>query len=98
MAERIQLTTPASVTVTYYDLTFLELAPMSQSITVKLVSDQGHKVVKTYDATTVPTGATLLGQVNRGNFSGATSLMKAIYNRLLTDGVIAAGSVIGVAQ
>ena len=92
------LTTPVNVTTTTWTLQYVTIDLVNSRISAQLVSNAGALLVKTYDATTVPTGSTLLHSLNTGNFSGATSLAKSVYNRLVTDGVIAAGSVSGTPQ
>lgn len=55
-------------------------------------------VQKVYDASSTPTGASLLTSLNTSNNSGAnTSLIKKVYTRLIADGVIT-GTVAGTPQ
>ena len=54
------------------------------------------RINKEYDSNTNPTGAALLTALNRANFT-VNSLIKAVYNRLITDGVVT-GTVTGTAQ
>lgn len=56
----------------------------------------GEPVTKQYDQFTTPTGATLLHALNVGNFS-TNSMIRAVYLRLITDGVIS-GTVSGSVQ
>jgi TRAP-type mannitol/chloroaromatic compound transport system permease large subunit len=96
--EAVTLTTPQTITVSAKHVgTVCE--SFDNSTIVAEVHNGAHAViaVKTYDATTTPTGATLLHQINIGNFS-VNSLLKAVYNRLIADGVIEAGSVTGTPQ
>ena len=65
-------------------------------IVINLVCNNYERIAKQYDSFTTPTGATLLHALNIGNFS-TNSLMKAVYNRLITDGVII-GTISGVPQ
>lgn len=65
-------------------------------IVASLVCPGGDPIIKVYDSTTAPSGATLLHNLNTGNFS-VNSLMKAVYNRLIADGVIT-GTISGVPQ
>lgn len=95
--EAVTLTTPVVKTDTTYSVKYIGLDYSASTIVVQLQSNTGFVVVKTYDATTTPTGATLLHNLNTANFS-VNSLMKAVYNRLLTDGVIPTGSITGSAQ
>lgn len=95
--EAVTLTTPVVKTDTTYNVKYIGLDYSASSIVIQLQSNTGFVVVKTYDSTTTPTGATLLHNLNTANFS-VNSLMKAVYNRLLTDGVIPAGSITGSAQ
>jgi hypothetical protein len=94
MAEQHTLTTPTTATTTLYTLTYVGFDLVGQRIVVSVTSDQGALLTHTYDSTTVPTGATLLHNLNTGNFS-STSLVKITLQRLATDGVIPAGSVTG---
>lgn len=95
--EAVTLTTPVIKTDTTYSVKYIGLDYSASTIVVQLQSNTGFVVVKTYDANSVPTGSTLLHNLNTANFS-VNSLMKAVYNRLLTDGVIPAGSITGSAQ
>lgn len=91
------LTVPTSVTTTTYTITNVVLDAQNSRIRVELVSNTGVILTKVYDSTTTPTGATLLHTLNTSNFS-VNSLIKQAYNRLVTDGVIPAGSVGGTPQ
>jgi hypothetical protein len=91
------LTTPVTVTTTTYTLTYLGLDVAGNRIVVNLTSNTGVLLSKTYDNTTTPTGATLLHTLNIANFT-TNSLVKAVYNRLIADGVIPAGSISGTPQ
>jgi hypothetical protein len=91
------LSSPVSVTTTTYSLSYLGLDVVNNRIVAQVTSNTGVTVSKTYDATTSPTGATLLHSLNTSNFT-TTSLVKAVYNRLIADGVIPAGSVSGTPQ
>jgi hypothetical protein len=96
--EAVTLTTPQTITVTNKHVSYIGLSLDTNTIVVQVENGANAIVaVKTYDATTMPTGATLLHQLNIGNFS-VNSLLKAVYNRLITDGVIEAGSVTGSPQ
>lgn len=95
MAEQITLTVPEAPPANpAYALQQLTLNLPGQYIRIDLIGANGEQKSKTYDGGTVPTGATLLHTLNIANFSGATSLVKAIYLRLLADGVLA-GSISG---
>jgi hypothetical protein len=91
------LTTPVSVTTTTYSLSYVGIDVANNRIVETFTSNAGAVVTKTYDSTTAPTGATLLHTLNTANFS-TNSLIKAVYNRAITDGVIPAGSVSGTPQ
>lgn len=94
MAEQLDLTTPvARASTTSYTLASVLLDVANQRIVATLVGNTGEALSKQYDAFTTPTGATLLHSLNTGNFS-VNSLLKAIYQRLSTDGV-AVGTVSG---
>jgi hypothetical protein len=95
VAEQIDLTTPvAKAVASSFRVSYMNLDIDNARITVFLTANNGDTLQKVYDATTTPTGATLLHNLNTGNFS-VNSLMKAVYNRLIADGVIA-GTVSGV--
>jgi hypothetical protein len=95
--EIVSLAIPAVQTTSSYRVQVITLDLDGSTIYVQLRGTNNELIQKTYGPTTTPTGATLLHQLNIGNFS-VNSLMKAVYNRLLTDGVIPAGSVVGTAQ
>src|SRR5262249_46473243 len=63
-------------------------------IQITLRGDNNEIIQKTYDASTTPTGTTVLHALNTGNFT-TTSLAKTIFNRLSTDGVVTAGTTTG---
>lgn len=95
--EIVTLTTPQTATATSCSVNYLGLDLSASRIIVEVtLSPTGAKAQKVYDGTTTPTGATLLHNLNTGNFS-VNSLMKAVYNRLSTDGVCA-GTVGGTPQ
>lgn len=91
------LTVPTTVTTTTYTLSSVTLDVENLTITVQVKSNVGTTITKIYTGSTSPTGATLLHNLNTGNFS-TNSLVKAVYNRLLTDGVLPAGSISGSPQ
>src|ERR1700740_3020737 len=83
--ELVTLSTPiAKPSITTYSLSSVLLDVQRSAIVVTLTGTNGETLVKTYDGGTNPTGATLLHSLNIGNFSGATSLIHAVYNRLNT--------------
>jgi hypothetical protein len=95
--EIVTLTTPQTATATSCSVNYLGLDLAANRIIVEVtLSPTGAKAQKVYDATTTPAGATLLHQLNIGNFS-VNSLMKAVYARLSTDGVCT-GTVSGTPQ
>jgi hypothetical protein len=94
--EIVTLTTPAVQTATTCTVTFIGLELTTNRITVNVQPNVGSQITKVYDASTVPTGASLLSTLNRSNFT-TNSLIKAVYNRLSTDGVCA-GTVSGTPQ
>lgn len=97
MAEQINLTTPElHPSNPTYILDQVILNVSGKYIRIDLIGANGEQKSKTYDGGTIPTGATLLHNLNIGNFSGTTSLIKAIYNRLFVDGVLV-GTVSGTA-
>ena len=96
MAEQVDLTTPITKASTQnYQVVQLWLDLIQLRIVVTLLANNGDRLEKVYDSTTTPTGSTLLHNLNIGNFSGATSLIKAVYNRLIADGVFV-GTVSGI--
>jgi hypothetical protein len=95
--ELVTLTTPQTQTVTSCSVNYLGLDLANLRIIVEVtLSPTGQRTQKVYDATTTPTGASLLHALNTGNFS-VNSLMKAVYNRLSTDGVCS-GTISGIPQ
>lgn len=95
--ESVTVATPVVQTTTAYRVQLITFDLDASTIYVQIRGTNNELIQKTYGPTTTPTGATLLHAINIGNFSG-NSLLKAVYNRLLTDGVLPAGSVIGVPQ
>lgn len=95
--ETVTLTAPVVQTTVAYRVQVITFDLDASTIYVQLRGTNNELIQKTYNSLTTPTGATLLHAINIGNFS-ANSLLKAVYNRLLTDGVIPAGSIVGVAQ
>lgn len=96
--ETITLTTPQTVTTTTARVSYIGFDLENARIVVEVKNNLGVIIVtKTYDATTLPTGATLLNSINTAN-NTTTSLVKRVYQRLQTDGVIAAGTVVGAPQ
>lgn len=95
--EAVTLTTPIVKTATSScALDSLLLDVKGARIVVALSCNNGDTINKQYDNSTTPTGNALLHSLNIGNFS-TNSLIKAVYNRLITDGVIS-GTVSGTAQ
>lgn len=93
--ETLTLTTPQIVTTTTsaYTIDLISLDIRNLSISIQIRGQNSEVITKTYDNSTVPTGALLLHTLNTSNFS-VNSLLKAILNRLITDGVLL-GSVTG---
>lgn len=94
--EIVTLTAPIVKTANGCSLDTMLLDVTRSRIVVTLACAGGDPITKQYDSFTAPTGASLLTSLNRGNFS-TNSLVKAVYNRLIADGVIA-GTVSGVPQ
>lgn len=95
MAEQLDLSVPLTTTVASYKLDSVLIDLRNAQIVLNLSGLNGETpIVKVYNSATTPTGATLLHNLNVGNFSGATSLIKAVYNRLIADGILS-GSVSG---
>jgi hypothetical protein len=94
--ELVTLTTPQTQTATTCTVDYIGLDLTNARIVVQAHTNVGPLSPKTYDASTVPSGATLLHALNTGNFS-TNSLLKAVYNRLSTDGVCT-GTVSGTPQ
>ena len=95
--EHVTLASPVPATVTAYTLEEIVLNVRDRIIVVRVRPNVGADVSYAYTETTTPTGATLLSQINRGDFS-TNSLVKVIYNRLMAAGVIPEGSVVSVPQ
>lgn len=95
--EVVTLSTPQVKTAPSCTLDTVILDITRSRIVAQLVCPGGDPISKQYDAFSTPTGATALTSINRGNFSGATSLIRFVYNRLITDGVIS-GTVSGTPQ
>jgi hypothetical protein len=96
--ERVDLTAPiAKVSTQNCALDYFVIDVGNSRIKVDLKCNNGDLVSKTYDATTTPTGASLLTALNTSNNSAGTSLIRRIYNRLTADGVIT-GTISGVPQ
>lgn len=95
--EAVTLSTPIVKTASGCSLDTLLLDVTRNRIVATLVCPGGDPISKQYDSFTTPTGATLLHTLNISNFSGATSMIKAVYNRLNTDGVVV-GTVTGTPQ
>jgi hypothetical protein len=94
MAETV--TPPAPITkpsINGYTLDYLTLDVGQSRILCVVKSDTGETIQKVYDSTTTPTGLSLLSTLNKSNFT-TNSLIKAVFNRLIADGVIA-GTVSG---
>jgi hypothetical protein len=84
--EQVDLTNP--ITVSNYHVQKMLLDVDEKSITIYLKDNIGGTIItKIYSEVTNPTGATLLHNLNTGNFT-VNSLLKAVYNRLINDGVI----------
>lgn len=97
MPESVDLTAPiAKPSITNYALDYLTLDVGNSSILVVLKGNTGDTIQKVYNSTTTPTGASLLSALNTSNNS-TTSLIKRVYNRLISDGVLV-GSVSGSPQ
>lgn len=95
--EIVTLTTPVvKPSTNSCNVDVITLDVINSRIVINLVCNNNERIAKQYDSFTNPTGATLLHALNIGNFS-TNSLMKAVYNRLITDGVIV-GTISGVPQ
>lgn len=87
MAERVDLTAAETKpNCTFYELERMILDVKQKSIAVQLLGTNGETKSVVYNATTNPTGQSLLSTLNTSNNSAGTSLIKRVYNRLLTDG------------
>lgn len=96
--EIVTLTTPiVPPTNSTCRLERLTLEPLAGRIYVQTLGTNGEGLSKVYDSTTTPTGASLLSVLNTSNNSAGTSLIKRVYNRLITDGVCV-GTVSGTPQ
>lgn len=94
--EVVTLATPQVKTAPACALDTLILDVTRSRIVAQLVCPGGDPINKQYDSFSTPTGATLLSQVNRGNFT-INSLIKVVYQRLIADNVIS-GTVSGTPQ
>lgn len=97
--ERVDLTTPVVATTSSMHVGYVGL-DLDNSRIIAQVENASNAVlvVKTYDATTTPTGATLLNQLNLSTNTTGNSLIRKVYTRLTLDGVIPAGTVAGAPQ
>ena len=104
MAEQVTLPAPIPTTVTQtkWELDEFYISVKRGLITAYLLGDDGSTKLVSYPTPAPtnnplqPTGASLLTSLNTANNSGANpSLVKRIYNRLITDGYIT-GTVVGV--
>ena len=101
--EQVTLTSPIVTTQTIWTINNVVINVAAQSIGVFLTGDQGQRLEVFYPTPaplahpSQPTGAVLLHSLNIGNFSGTTSLVHAVFNRLITDGYIS-GTVSGTPQ
>lgn len=98
--EVLTLTAPVSTTRSSVRLTRLILDYEARTVTVEWASNLSTEAFSaTYNASTSPTGATIIQQVNTMNFSGANpSLFRRVMLRLQQDGFLPAGSFSGSAQ
>lgn len=95
--EAVTLTTPiAQPSIATCHVSRMALDFDANVIAVALACNGGNGISKQYDATTTPTGATLLHNLITGNFA-VNSFVKAVYNRLIADGVIT-GTIAGTPQ
>lgn len=90
--ERVDLTTPIVRTATTCTIDYALLSVRSSTVVVGLVCGTEDKT-KTYDATTTPTGLSLLTALNKANLT-TRSLVQRLYDRLILDGVLV-GTVAG---
>lgn len=98
MAERVDLSVAETKpNCTFYELERLTIDVKAKTILAQLLGTNGESKSVVYNSQSTPTGASLLSSLNTSNNSTGTSLIKRVYNRLLTDGVIA-GSVSGSAD
>jgi len=91
--EKLTLTTPISVSKTGWDITSMFIDVQGSRIIVSLLSNNGEVLVKTYDASTTPTGAFLISNLNTANLT-TRSLLQRVFDRLITDGAFV-GTVTG---
>lgn len=96
--ETYTLSTPVTkASRSTYHLSSVLLDLDGKRVIIKLVADNGDELGQMYDGDTTPTGAALLSALNTANLS-SNSLVKRIYQRLQTDGVVAAGTIGGSPQ
>jgi hypothetical protein len=97
--ELVTLTTPIvpPSTATYHVAQMvLDVDGSSITVILKGANQTDAPIAKIYNSATVPTGSSLLHTINTANFS-TNSLIKAVYNRLIADGIIV-GTVSGLPQ
>ena len=95
--ETTTLTTPVakpSQTTCRVDRITLDLT--QKSIGVQILGNNDEAISKVYDATTTPTGASLLSALNTANLT-TNSFIKRVLTRLATDG-ICVGTVSGAPE
>lgn len=92
--EQLDVTPVAQPSVTSYKVAQLNIGTEPPCIDVTVRDNTGGTKTVTYNG---DMATTMLGQLNRGNFS-VTSLQRAIINRLVADGHLPAGTVSGSAQ
>lgn len=89
MAEQIDLSVAeVKPSNTGYHLERITLDIDARMIFVQLKGANGEALSKVYNDQTTPTGAALLSALNTSNNSAGTSLIKRVYNRLLTDNIL----------
>ena len=96
-AETTTLTTPVtrpSQTACRVDRITLDIT--AKTIYIQVLGNNDEATSKVYDATTTPTGQTLLTSLNTANLT-SNSLLKRVLNRLSTDGVCV-GTVTGTPE
>ena len=90
--EQLDLSSPVTQpSVTSYTVERLSIQRSPACIDVTAKDNNGKETAVTYNGATAQT---LLGQLNKGNFT-VNSLQKQVINRLIADGYLPAGSVTG---
>ena len=92
MAEKVSLTTSVVKTQTQWDLVAFHIDVLRRLIRIELLGDNGEQMQVLYPTpppigSSQPSGQTLLSALNTANLT-SNSLVKRVYNQLISDGHI----------